>query len=117
MGMRSMIKEMDPCRRAHTCVINGLLLILFLSLFLFSSEKKHMHACIHARTHVRTHINTYKHTHLLSNAVETRAKQIMANDIHKVFKESFLRIPFTNSFMNYEHNIVIAYLPITFFVL
>jgi len=75
------------------------------------------HACAHAHKHIQTHTHSYTHTHLLSNAVKTRAKQIMANDIHKVFKESFLRIPFTNSFMNYEHNIVIAYLSITFFVL
>jgi len=83
------------------------------------------HACAHAHKHIQTHTHTVTHTHiyvhilihLLSNAVKTRAKQIMANDIHKVFKESFLRIPFTNSFMNYEHNIVIAYLSITFFVL
>jgi len=50
----------------------------------------------------------------MANAVKTRAKQIMANDIYDVLEKFYLRIPFTNSFMNYERNVVIAYLSITF---
>jgi len=46
--------------------------------------------------------------------VKTRAKPIMANDIYEVLEKYYLRIPFTNSSMNCERNVVIAYLSITF---
>lgn len=112
--MRSMIKEMDQCRRAHTCVINGLLLILFLLFYSFFFRKKSTHT--QACTHTHTCTSIFSYTCSVMQWKRAKNKSWLTIFI-KCWKNLILRIPFTNSFMNYEHNVVIAYLSITFFVL